>query len=53
VFGVMPEHGIRKLLGDRLPDPGMGRGIPRAELYLRVDEPISSIAGHWPKERSS
>jgi catechol 2,3-dioxygenase-like lactoylglutathione lyase family enzyme len=39
VLGLMPEHGIKKLLGEPLPDPGRGRGIPRAEIYLRVDEP--------------
>lgn len=38
-LGLMPERGIKKLLGDALPDPGMGRGIPRAEIYLSVDEP--------------
>ncbi len=36
VLGLMPESGIRKLLGPALPDPAAARGIPRAELYLRV-----------------
>ena len=42
VLGLMPELGIKRLLGERLPDPELGRGIPRAELYLRVDNPIAS-----------
>jgi len=40
-LGLMPESGIKALLGSRLPDPTLGRGIPRAELYLVVDEPTS------------
>jgi len=39
VLGLMPEAGIQRLLGDRLPDPAAGRGIPRAELYLVVEDP--------------
>ena len=39
VLGLMPERGIKRLLGEGLPDPESGSGIPRAELYLRVDEP--------------
>lgn len=39
VLGLMPEAGIRELLGDAIADPAGGRGIPRAELYLRVDDP--------------
>jgi uncharacterized glyoxalase superfamily protein PhnB len=38
-LGLMPEAGIKKLLGERLPDPERGRGVARAELYLLVDEP--------------
>ena len=38
VLGLMPETGIRSLLGPALPDPAAGRGIPRAELYLVVDD---------------
>lgn len=41
VLGLMPERGIRRLLGDALPDPGSARGVPRAELYLRVDGPAA------------
>jgi catechol 2,3-dioxygenase-like lactoylglutathione lyase family enzyme len=38
VLGLMPESGIKRLLGEKLPDPGCS-GTPRAELYLRVDRP--------------
>lgn len=38
-IGLMPERGIKNLLGDRLPDPALGSKIPRAELYLCVSEP--------------
>lgn len=37
VLGLMPEAGIKRLLGDCLPDPAQANGIPRAELYLRVE----------------
>lgn len=39
VLGLMPERGIKRLLGDRLPDPASANGIPRAELYLTVENP--------------
>lgn len=39
VLGLMPESGIQRLLGEALPDPAAGRGIPRAELYLLVPQP--------------
>jgi len=38
VLGVMPEAGIKRLLGDRLPDPARAGGIPRCEVYLRVED---------------
>lgn len=41
VLGLMPVAGIRRLLGDALPDPTAGAGVPRAELYLVVDDPAS------------
>lgn len=40
VLGLMPVAGIKRLLGDRLPDPARGEGIPRCELYLRIDDPL-------------
>jgi uncharacterized protein len=39
VLGLMPEQGVRTLLGEALPDPGAARGTPRAELYLLLDDP--------------
>ncbi len=36
VLGLMPEAGIRRLLGEALPDPAQAQGVPRAELYLVV-----------------
>jgi uncharacterized protein len=39
VLGLMPIAGIRRLLGERLPDPRRASGIPRAELYLSVSDP--------------
>jgi catechol 2,3-dioxygenase-like lactoylglutathione lyase family enzyme len=36
VLGLMPETGIKKLLGPALPDPKDARGMPRAEIYLVV-----------------
>ena len=34
-LGLMPEAGIKRLLGDALPEPVGG---PRAELYLSVED---------------
>lgn len=34
ILGLMPEAGILRLLGEKLPDPAGARGVPRAELYL-------------------
>lgn len=39
VLGLMPEAGIRKLLGNALPDPAGAQSVPRAELYLVVEQP--------------
>ena len=39
VLGLMPEKGIQKLLGDKLPNPEQAHGIPRTEVYLEVDRP--------------
>ena len=39
ILGLMPEAGIKRLLGECLPDPGHAAGIPRAEVYLSVDDP--------------
>ena len=37
VLGIMPEAGIKRLLGERLPDPSKAGGAPRSEVYLVVD----------------
>ena len=39
ILGLMPEIGIKRLLGKTLIDPSKGSGIPRAELYFYVDNP--------------
>lgn len=39
VLGLMPVAGIRRLLGEGLPNPDDARGIPRSEVYLMVDDP--------------
>lgn len=39
ILGLMPEKGIKALLGAKLPDPARAMGVPRAELYLRVADP--------------
>jgi len=41
VLGLMPAAGIKRFLGDRLPDPAQANGVPRAEVYLRVDDPAA------------
>ncbi len=43
-LGLMPEAGIKRLLGDVLPDPSAGGGAPRAELYLNVADPAAHHA---------
>ncbi len=40
-LGLMPVAGIKRLLGDALPDPARTNGIPRCELYLNVDDPLA------------
>jgi uncharacterized protein len=39
VLGLVTEAAIKSLLGPGLPDPALARGIPRAELYLLVQQP--------------
>ncbi|MBT3983487.1 MAG: glyoxalase [Bacteriovoracaceae bacterium] len=38
-LGLMPETGIKKILGDKLPDPCKSNGLSRVELYLSVNNP--------------
>ncbi len=55
VLGLMPEAGIKRLLGPGLPDPSQASGVPRAELYLTVDEPADFHAralAHGARELS-
>ncbi len=40
MLGFMPNSGIKKLMGEKLPDPASASGIPRSEIYLMVDNPI-------------
>ncbi|MCB1222173.1 MAG: VOC family protein [Planctomycetales bacterium] len=42
MLGLMPEAGIARIIGDD-PAPASGNGIPRAELYLSVDDPGAAI----------
>jgi predicted lactoylglutathione lyase len=41
ILGLMPESSIARLLGEKLPYPSGAWGIPRSELYLIVDDPLS------------
>lgn len=41
VLGLMPEAGIKRLLGEKLPDPARAAGIPRVEIYLHVTNPLA------------
>lgn len=42
ILGLMPEHGIKRLLGDAIGDPSRAREAPRAELYFVVDDAASN-----------
>jgi catechol 2,3-dioxygenase-like lactoylglutathione lyase family enzyme len=37
VLGLMPASGIKRLLGDRLPEPIVDRDAAKAEIYLLVE----------------
>jgi catechol 2,3-dioxygenase-like lactoylglutathione lyase family enzyme len=39
ILGLMPSASIVRLLAGAIPDPESANGVPRAELYLMVDEP--------------
>ena len=43
ILGLMPEKGIKRLLGDAIQDPEKTNGIARAELYFQVLEPQGFI----------
>lgn len=38
LLGLMPEAGIKNLLGPKLPDPAAGNGALRAEIYLLLQD---------------
>ena len=40
ILGLMPIAGIKRLLGDRLPDPTQATGVPRSEVYLLIQHPL-------------
>jgi catechol 2,3-dioxygenase-like lactoylglutathione lyase family enzyme len=44
ILGLMPQAGIKRLLGNAIAGFESGEGSPRAELYLQVDNPRESIA---------
>ncbi len=37
-LGLMPEKGIMRLLEGAITDPATASGVPRAEIYLLVDD---------------
>ncbi|PIR16970.1 MAG: glyoxalase [Deltaproteobacteria bacterium CG11_big_fil_rev_8_21_14_0_20_49_13] len=39
VLGLMPEKGIKRLLGATIPDPETTNGASRAEIYFKVADP--------------
>lgn len=39
VLGLMPEKGIKRLLGAEIEDPEKTNGIARAEVYLTIESP--------------
>lgn len=39
ILGLMPEKGIKLLLGNTISDPELSNGISRSELYLSVENP--------------
>lgn len=43
VLGLMPEKGIKRLLGDAIVDPEKTNGVARAEVYLSVEDPALFI----------
>jgi hypothetical protein len=44
VLGLMPNAGIARILLDKMPHPDLGIGIPRCELYLRVEDASHELA---------
>lgn len=42
-LGLIPNNGIAKILGSKLPHPAEGKGIPRCELYLYVEDIVAEF----------
>lgn len=40
-LGIMPTKGIAKILDSATPNPDLGDGIPRCELYFLVEDVIT------------
>lgn len=43
-LGLMPAHGIAKIIVPPMAHPAQGHGIPRCELYLRVPDHDAAAA---------
>ncbi|MEA4995401.1 MAG: lactoylglutathione lyase [Petrimonas sp.] len=41
-LGIMPENGIAKIIGEKTPHPANGRGIPRCEIYIVLENLLPS-----------
>jgi uncharacterized glyoxalase superfamily protein PhnB len=41
ILGLMPISGIKRLLGDKLPDPIESKNVPCCEIYLLVNHPLN------------
>ncbi len=39
LLGLMPEKGISQILGENIPHPESGNGIPRCEIYIFCEDP--------------
>jgi catechol 2,3-dioxygenase-like lactoylglutathione lyase family enzyme len=40
LLGLMPETGIKRLLGEKLPGPVRSTSVPHCEIYLLVSHPL-------------
>ena len=40
ILGLMPISGIKRLLGEKLPDQVRGPGVAHCEIYLLVSDPL-------------
>ncbi len=43
-LGLMPSSSIARIITPALPHPDAGHGVPRCELYLRVDDLDAAIS---------